>query len=315
MNVCTRRLAPRRQVVFDARCEIPSTRLNLSQSRRAFLRGMAGNALVLPATGVLAASAESEPACAGIRKAVKYHMIEEGFSVLDKFKLLRDLGFDGTEIHVTTEIDKREVRRAIEATGVVVHGFLNSTKPDLRYAIDMAKFYGGTSVLVVAGRVNRDNPYDEVYRQQQARIKAALPYAEEWGIRLLVENVWNNFLLSPLEMARFIDELDSPAAGVYFDIGNVLRFGWPEQWIRILGSRIGKLDVKDYSEKLHRGGGHGLHAKIGEGDCDWAAVRQALAGIGYTSGWATAEVRGGDRRRLAEIARRMDDVLKLDDPT
>ncbi len=248
-----------------------------------------------------------------IKKAVKFQMIQEDLPVLDKFKLLADLGFDGTEIHVTTAIDRNEVRAAIEATGVVVHGFLNSSKPDLKFAVDSAKFYGATSVLVVAGQVDKQNSYDKVYREQHDRIQAALPYAEQQGIRLLIENVWNNFLLSPLEMARFIDEFDSPAVGVYFDVGNVVRYGWPEQWIRTLGPRIGKLDVKEYSRKREKEEGlrKGFDVEIGEGDCDWPAVRKALADIGYTSGWATAEVPGGDRRRLSEIAKRMDKVLGL----
>ena len=248
-----------------------------------------------------------------IRRAVKFHMIRERLPVVDKFKLLKDLGFEGTEIHVTEKVDKEEVRRAIDATGVVVHGFLNSSKPDLKFAIDRAKFYGATSVLVVAGRVTQESPYDQVYRQQQQRIRAALPYAAQTGVKLLIENVWNNFLLSPLEMARFIDELDSPAVGAYFDVGNVVRFGWPDHWIRILGHRIVKLDIKGYSRKkqMQEGPRKGFNVEIGEGDCDWPAVRQALTDVGYTSGWATAEVRGGDRRRLAEIAQRMDDVLQL----
>jgi hexulose-6-phosphate isomerase len=240
-------------------------------------------------------------------------MITEDLSVIDKFKLLADLGFDGTEIHVRTKIDRDEVRRAIETTGVVVHGFLNSDKPDLNHAIDSAVFYGGTSVLVVAGRVDKEHSYDKVYQQQQERIAKAAPYAEQQGIKLLIENVWNNFLLSPLEMARFVDEIDSPAVGVYFDVGNVVRFGWPEQWIRILGHRIGKLDIKEYSrqKQLDEGLRKGFGVEIGEGDCDWPAVRRALRDIGYTSGWATAEVPGGDRDRLAEIAQRMDQALGL----
>ncbi len=248
-----------------------------------------------------------------IKKAVKFHMITEDLSVLDKFKLLADLGFDGTEIHVTTKVDRNDVRKAIEATGVVVHGFLNSTKPDLKYAIDSAKFYGATSVLVVAGKVDKDHPYDKVYRQQQDRVKAAVPYAEEHGVKLLIENVWNNFLLSPLEMVRFIDGMQSPAVGAYFDVGNVVRYGWPEHWIRILGPRIVKLDIKEYSreKQMNEGLRKGFQVTLGEGDCDWPTVCDALVDIGYTSGWATAEVPGGDRIRLADIAGRMDRILKL----
>lgn len=283
--------------------------LHASLSRRGFLSASAALAAAsaLPAT----CGAEEALPTAGLKKAVKYHMVQEDLSVLDKFKLLKDLGFDGTEIHVTTKVDRDDVRKAVEATGVVVHGFLNSSKPDLKHAIDSAKFYGATSVLVVAGRVDQDNPYDRVYRAQHDRIEAALPYAEKQGIKLLIENVWNNFLLSPLEMARFLDEFESPAVGAYFDVGNVVRFGWPEQWIRILGPRIGKLDIKEYSRQKQKDEGlwKGFQVEIGEGDCNWPAVRAALVDIGYTSGWATAEVRGGDRQRLAEIKERMDRVL------
>ena len=114
-------------------------------------------------------------------------------------------------------------------------------------------------------------------------------------------------------MARFIDEMQNPTVGVYFDVGNVVRFGWPDQWIRILGNRIVKLDIKEYSRKKQNDEGlrKGFNVEIGEGDCDWPAVRQSLADVGYTSGWATAEVSGGDRQRLADIAERMNKVLQL----
>ena len=160
--------------------------------------------------------------------------------------------------------------------------------------------------------MNERNAYDEVYRDTQQWLREAVPLAEKAKVKLLVENVWNNFLLSPLEMARYIDELDSPYVGSYFDVGNVVRFGWPEQWIRILGKRIGKLDIKEYSRAKQKNEGlwKGFQVELGEGDCGWPEVRKALADIDF-AGWATAEVRGGDRRRLAEIAQRMDKVLDL----
>ena len=129
---------------------------------------------------------------------------------------------------------------------------------------------------------------------------------------LLVENVWNNFLLSPLEMARYIDELESDTLGVYFDIGNVVRFGWPEHWIRTLGTRIKKLDIKEYSREKQNDEGlwKGFDVKIGEGSVDWAAVRTELKALNY-KGWGTAEVSGGEEDRLADISARMDRVLDL----
>lgn len=277
-------------------------------SRRTLLKQLAAGAAAV----ALPAALQAVPPEQGrYRKAVKFRMVQGDMSVREKFELLAELGFEGTEIHVTEKLDRDEAKQASEATGVRIHGFLNSSKPDLTGAIDAAKFYGGDSVLVVAGRVDKGHPYDHVYKEQQDRLRAALPYAEQQGIRLLVENVWNNFLLSPLEMARFIDELESPAIGVYFDVGNIVRYGWPEHWIRVLRHRIGKLDVKEFSRKKMEmeGPKKGLDVEIGDGDCDWPAVRAALAEVGYTSGWATAEVPGGGRDRLAEIKRRMDAVL------
>lgn len=293
-----------------------ATPLGAATSRRSFLKQtsatLLAGSLLHPVAGQAGEATTTEKK-GRIKKAVKYQMITEKISVMDKFKMLKDLGFDGTEIHYRTKVDPKEVRKAIDATGVQVHGFLNSSRDELKDSIDQVKYYGGTSVLVVAGRVDQNNPYNVVYQQQQAKLRKHLPYAEKQGIKLLVENVWNNFLLSPLEMARFIDELDSPAAGVYFDVGNVVRFGWPEQWIRILGPRIGKLDIKEYSRKKQKDEGlwKGFQVEITEGDCNWPEVRQALEDINYTEGWATAEVKGGDRQRLQDIAERMDRALDL----
>jgi hexulose-6-phosphate isomerase len=282
-------------------------------TRRDFLHTAVG----LAAAGA-AAAATGDRAWAGeftgrIRKAVKFHMVQPaGLSVLEKFQLLKDLGYDGIEIRTRDGVDVAEALRARDATGLPIHGVINSDSPEIRAAVDLARTWGGTSVLVVAGRVNKENNYESNYREWSARLKEHAPYAADHGIRLLVENVWNNFLLSPLEMARFIDEIESPAVGVYFDIGNVVRYGWPEQWIRILGRRIGKLDVKDYSRTLEQEEGvrKGFQVEIGDGDSDYAAVRKALAELKY-EGWATAEVPGGPRERLAEIARRMDAALDL----
>jgi hexulose-6-phosphate isomerase len=167
-------------------------------------------------------------------------------------------------------------------------------------------------VLLVPAVVNKEVSYGDAYRRSQSEIRKALPIAEETGIRILFENVWNNFLLSPLETARYIDEFESSLVGAYFDVGNVVRYGWPEHWIAALGDRIGKLDIKEYSRELQntKGPGAGFGVEIGDGDCDWPAVMKALDEIGY-EGWATAEVRGGDAARLREIAERMDRAFAL----
>jgi len=111
-------------------------------------------------------------------------------------------------------------------------------------------------------------------------------------------------------MARYIDEFESPWIGAYFDVGNIVNFGYPEQWIRILGHRIFKLDIKEFSRKKRDelGTWSGFDVKLGEGDVNWKAVMETLERIGY-EGWGSAEVKGGDRVRLREISERMDRIF------
>ena len=144
-----------------------------------------------------------------------------------------------------------------------------------------------------------------------------MPLAEELGVKLAFENVWNHFLLSPLEAARFVDEFHSPAAGWHFDVGNAIYLGWPEQWIRILGPRIQKLHIKEFSRKQmnEKGLRAGFAVEYLEGDNDWPAVMKAVDDIGY-HGWATAEPawqpKGVDpAARLQQIAGKMDQILAL----
>jgi L-ribulose-5-phosphate 3-epimerase len=263
----------------------------------------------------------------GLKKAVKIGMVRGNLSLLEKFQLLKEIGYDGVELDSPNDLELKEVLDARDKTGLTIHGVVDSVhwrqtlsdpNPEVRAqglaglktALRDAAAYGATSVLLVPAVVNKEVSYADAYERSQAEIRKALPLAAEVGVPILFENVWNNFLLSPLEMARYIDEFDSPFVGSYFDVGNVVRYGWPEHWIRTLGKRIGKLDIKEYSRELEntKGPRAGFGVEIGEGDCDWPAVMQALADIGYR-GWATAEVRGGDADRLRDIAQRMDRVF------
>ena len=273
-------------------------------------------------TPVVAASAQGS-----IKKAVKFGMIEEDLSILEKFKLLQSLGFDGVEMDSPSDLDRDEVIAARDETGLPIHGVVDSvhwqktlSDPNpavraegldgLKTALDDAHAYGASTVLLVPAVVGKDVSYAEAYQRSQAEIRKVLPMAQEHGVKIAIENVWNMFLLSPLEAARYIDEFESEWIGWYFDVGNVVNYGWPEHWIHTLGPRILKLDIKEYSrEKRDNEGPYaGFRVLLGEGDCDWPTVTQALADIGY-EGWATAEVAGGDTTRLRDIAERMDRIL------
>ncbi|MDP6556236.1 MAG: sugar phosphate isomerase/epimerase family protein [Pirellulaceae bacterium] len=279
-------------------------------NRRTFLQTTAaiGAATALTTAG----QTEAGSFTGKIKKAVKYHMITEPLSVMDKLKMVKDVGFDGVEPRTADAVKHRgALLKASQATGVKVHGVVNSSNPDIVTAVDAAKDLGATSVLLVVP-TNAKGSYLKNYAARQDIIRRAIPHAEKQGIKLLIENVWASFLNEPLSMARFVDELKSPMVGVYFDVGNNIRWGYAGHWIEVLDKRIGKLDIKEYSRKLQNDKGlrAGFSVEIGEGSVDWSRVRDELAKIDYT-GWATAEVKGGDRKRLQDISTRMNKVLDL----
>jgi hexulose-6-phosphate isomerase len=256
-----------------------------------------------------------------IYKAVKWGMIEGPGSVLEKFQLQKEIGYDGMELISPSELNPVEVRRASDQSGMPVHGVVDMnhweirlSSPDaaqreqgvaiLEQALRDARAFGGDSVLLVPGKVTvPDENHDQVWQRSIIEIRKVLPLASKLGVRVLIENVWNGFCESPEQMRDYIDEIGSPWVGAYFDIGNCVKFGPSEDWVRTLGQRIVKLDCKDW------GNTEGF-CKIGDGDVNWPAVRQALAEIRFT-GWCTAEVAGGGRDELADVAARMNRVLEL----
>jgi len=296
--------------------------------RNQFLKlsaGVAAGTLVIPFAG----NAFSDETKLTIKKSLKFGMVEEKLSILDKFKLLKDIGFQGVELDSPNDLNMKEVLDARDKTGLLLPGTINSvhwksplSDPDpnvralcvesMKTALRDTKSYGGNTVLLVPGVVNDKVSYDEAYTRSQAEIRKLIPVAEETGVKIAIENVWNNFLISPMEAARYIDEFQSEMVGWYFDIGNILRYGWPEQWIKILNKRILKLDMKEFSRKKMNDEGlwKGFDVEIGDGDNNWPAVMAALKSISYSGGWISAEVDGGDRKRLQEISDRMDKVLK-----
>lgn len=250
-------------------------------------------------------------------------------SLLQKFQLLRDAGFAGVE--PSSAMDQHEVLTARDATGLQIPSVVIAThwlKPlsdrnpatrqigldGLKQGLRDAKTYSASSVLLVPGSVTKEVSYVEAYARSVAEIKKALPLAEELGVVIAIENVWNQFLLSPREAVEFVDEFESPFVRWHFDVGNVVTYGWPEHWIQALGSRIAKIHVKAYSRKLRDAHGPfaGFKVDLLEGDCDWPATMASLDAIGY-DGWMIAEQWRpdglSDAEYLTRLSEKMDTIL------
>jgi len=307
--------------------------MDTSPNRRDVLKmGTGALAFAAMAAGT---SAEGTPAPPlghrPFKKAVMWDMIDgKGLSVLQRFQILKEAGFDGVEMNSPGGPPNEEIKAAAKETGIEIEGMVDSVHwtetlshqdpamrarglEALKTALRDCKELGGSSVLLVPGKVDASVSYADCYQRSQEQIRKAIPVARELGVKIAVENVWNNFLLSPLEAARYIDEFESPdAIGWHFDIGNVLIYGWPEQWIRTLGKRILKLHFKEYSRaKLdHEGRWAGFKVELLEGDNDWAAIMKALDDVGYKT-WACAELAGGDLARLKVVAEQMDKILGM----
>lgn len=309
-------------------------------TRRSFLATSAVLAAGAPSLASVQPATKDSPSPAPtggkrtLKKAVMYGMVGDGSSVMEKFQILRDSGFDGVEMDSPSNIPGDEILAAQEKTGLKVHGLVDSVHwqyhlnnpveemrakglAALETALRDAKKFGSTSILLVPAVVNNQMPYDEAYRLSQEQIRKALPLARECGVKIAVENVWNNFLLSPLEAARYVDEFKDPYVAFHFDIGNVINIGFPDQWIRVLGNRIVKLHIKDFSRKKRDAEGlwKGFDVELGQGDAGWASVMKELDAVGYSTApggnWATAEVRGGDRNRLKELRTQMDTLFSM----
>lgn len=265
-----------------------------------------------------------------IKKGLGYGMIDESLSLEDKCRLVKDLGFDGIEFNSPLEFPVATLLKAKEKTGIELPSTVNKdhwskplSDPDdsVREAIiqsvtkslEETKELGGDTVLVVPGVVNEKVSYEQAYNTALASIRKLIPVVDRTGVRIGLENVWNNFILSPIEARRFVDEINHPLIGWYFDIGNILRYGWPEHWISTLNKRIVKLHLKEFSrENMNKKGlWEGFNVELLMGDNNWPVVMKALRDIKYKGGWLTAEVNGGDRSHLKKISEQMDQILAL----
>jgi hexulose-6-phosphate isomerase len=279
--------------------------------RRTFLKSSAVAAVAAPAFAAPAGKMRW-------RKAFMLGGVAKG-PVLEHFKRLRDAGFEGVELVSPNELDRDEVLKARDETGLVIHGVSGSrhwkdtlSDPDEKVRmrgveailkeIEDCRAYGGTTVLVVPAVVTKDVSHRQAYTTSQQMFKYFIPAARAAGVKIAIEEVWNKFLLSAPEFAAYVDSFSSRQVGAYFDVGNVVEFGFPQEWIRELGHRILKIHIKEYGKKNR------FNYPLGEGEIDWPAVTKALIDVGY-DGWITAEVGYGDLDALKDVVRRMDKIL------
>lgn len=263
------------------------------------------------------------------RKAIMYSTIGLKGTVLERFRAMKEAGFDGVE--PLGGMNRDEVRAAFEATGLQAasvcchtHWEKPLSAPDeatrraglegLRLSLRDAQAYGANCVLFVPGVAREGVTYQQCFDRSIAEIRKAIPVAKETGVKIAMENVGNNFIMAPEQAVEYLDAINSEWVGWYFDIGNAGRVGPAERWIEVLGTRIFRIHIKDYRAKPAAAGAKGnARPKLLDGDTNWPAVMQALDKISYT-GWATSEQPGeqaADVETARDLAQRMDRIFAL----
>ena len=255
-------------------------------------------------------------------------MLPRSLSVLDRFRLAREAGFEEIECPTTPELaEAEEMLAASIQSKLRIHSVMNqehwrsplsSADPavveksleGMRTSLRNAALWRADSVLLVPAVVNPETTYRDAWERSQRQIRKLIPLAQELKIFIGIENVWNKFLLSPLEFGRYVDDFQTPWVRAYLDVGNIVITGYPQDWIRTLGKRIAKVHIKDFSFKTDPN----LRKRVADftalldGEIDWPAVRKAFADIAY-NGTATVELSGGDAEYLREVSRRFDRIF------
>ena len=287
--------------------------------RRSFLK-LAAAAAAGPR--MLAATLDSKEALEPkkLYKALLTSMLPKDVSDVERFRLAKDCGFDGIETGPMADHKAAgEYAKIAREEGVPIHSVLYGWWPpfsnrdpktigksieEMENALRCAQVMGADAVLLVPTRVTENFAYQDAYKWSQEYVRRLIPTAEQTRVFIAIENVWNKFLLSPLEFVRYLDELGSPWIRAYFDIGNVIIHGYAEDWIRTLGKRIVKLHLKDFKRQGYK------WTNLLDGDVNWPEVRKAIDEIGF-SGWMTAELEGGDKAYLTNVAKRIDRIVAM----
>lgn len=246
-----------------------------------------------------------------------------GDSTEARFKIAKKAGFDGVEIGTLHSDEERvNIKQLADKIGIELCSVMNGKHwshplshedPSVREechqamlnSLATADVIGADTVLLVAAVVNNQITYEDAYTRSQAEIQRLIPTAKEKGLSIAIENVWNKFLLSPIEFARYIDEFESDAVTAYFDVGNIVAYGFPQHWIRSLGSRISKVHVKGFNANEHR-----FTYLIEECTIDWNAVMTSLNDVGYDD-YMTAELPVGADDPEGTVHQISEDMSKI----
>jgi L-ribulose-5-phosphate 3-epimerase len=262
------------------------------------------------------------PAPLPIKKGVLLDMLPAKLSYSDRMKMARDAGFEVIQAPtIPDQHEADEIKKAADAANIRIDSVMNmdhwqyplssgdpavveKSLAGMRTSLHNAKLWGSDAVLLVPAVVNPQTSYRDAWIRSQKEIHKLLPLAEELKIVIAIEEVWNKFLLSPLEMAAYIKEFNSPWIQAWFDVGNVLLYGYPQDWIRTLGKSIAKVHLKDFKRKEN---GYDW-VNLGDGDVNWEAVRDAFREVGY-AGSAITELKAGDEAYLRDVSGRVDRLV------
>jgi L-ribulose-5-phosphate 3-epimerase len=287
-------------------------------NRRRFLSMAAATGSTMSLSGALSGATRLP-----IRKAILISMLPSDLPLADGLKLARDVGFEEIECQTVSDPKQAEaIKVAAGNAGIRIHSVMNmahwsfpfnSSDPEIvkkgmegmETSLRNAHLWGADTVLLVPAVVSPKFSYfEDAWTRSQQQIRKLLPLAEQLKVVIAIEEVWNKFLVSPVDFARYVDEFRSPWVRAYLDVGNMVFYGYPQDWIRIMGKRIAKLHIKDFRYR----NGQTEWVALREGDIDWMEVYRALADIGY-QGTATVELDSGDGAYLREVSRRFDLIL------
>lgn len=288
--------------------------------RRTFLSAAAAAAT---SAGLSTSAAAQSTGRLPVQKGLVIGMMGRHGSYHYRFQMARDAGFECVEPNTVTDPKEAEaIAKAAQVTGLKIHGVMNSahwryplssadpaevklSMEGMMTSMRNAKEWGADTVLLVPAVVNPGVTYEEAMERSKRQVSELLNTATNMKITIAVENVWNKFLLSPIEYCQYVDSFKSPYLKAYFDVGNVQLYGYPEHWLRSLDKRIAKIHFKDFRFRNREA----QFVNLLDGDLNWPAIYDSMAAIGY-KGPVTLEIAGGDLGYLTDVNNRFEAILK-----